>query len=265
MKEEILSFLASDHPWRSTIQYYDTITSTNNVLKQMALQGAPAGTVLIADRQTGGRGRLGRTFLSPPGVGIYMSVLLRPDCAPGELMHLTCAVAAAMCDAVEAACGFRPGIKWTNDLVFGKWKLAGILTELGLTQQGRVGYAVIGIGVNCCQKPEDFAPEIRSIAGSLSMAAGSPVSRPRVAAAMVTALEQLSQKLLAGKEELLRAYRRDCITIGKEVQVVKADTLRTGTALDVDDEGALVVSFSDGTVEAVNSGEVSVRGMYGYV
>ena len=107
----------------------------------LASQGAPHGTVLIADRQTGGRGRMGRSFLSPPGVGIYMSILLRPECAPQELMHLTCAVAAAMCRAVECAAGLRPGIKWTNDLVWGKQKFAGILTEMGLNAAGGVDWA----------------------------------------------------------------------------------------------------------------------------
>ena len=102
-----------------------------------------------ADRQTGGRGRLGRTFLSPAGVGVYLSILLRPDCRPMELMHLTCAAAEAMCDAVETTTGLRPGIKWTNDLVVGNRKIAGILTENGLNAQGLVDYAIIGTGINC--------------------------------------------------------------------------------------------------------------------
>ena len=104
-----------ESPW--TVQVFEEVTSTTTLLKDLGRQGAPAGTVLVADRQTGGRGRLGRTFLSPGGVGVYMSALIRPDCAPTELMHLTCAVAVAMCDAVENAFGFRPAIKWTNDLV----------------------------------------------------------------------------------------------------------------------------------------------------
>ena len=114
---------------------------------------------------------MGRSFLSPGGVGVYMSVILRPNCTPDKLMHLTCATAVAMCDAVEQAAGFRPGIKWTNDLVSKRKKLAGILTEMSLDATGKVAYAVVGIGVNCCQKPEDFAPEIRDMAGSLSMIA----------------------------------------------------------------------------------------------
>ena len=103
MKEQILSFLPREYPWKDRLFVFPELDSTNNRLKVLASQGAPHGTVLIADRQTGGRGRMGRSFLSPPGVGIYMSILLRPKCAPQELMHLTCAVAAAMCHAVERA------------------------------------------------------------------------------------------------------------------------------------------------------------------
>ena len=160
-------------PWQ--VQVFEEVTSTNTLLKELGRQGAPAGTVLVADRQTGGRGRLGRTFLSPGGVGVYLSALIRPDCAPIELMHLTCAVAVAMCDAVENAFGFRPGIKWTNDLVVGKKKLGGILTELGLDPKtGRVSYAVLGIGINCGQTEADFDESIRAMATSARMVLGRP-------------------------------------------------------------------------------------------
>lgn len=194
-----------------------------------------------------------------------MSILLRPECAPQELMHLTCAVAAAMCRAVECAAGLRPGIKWTNDLVWGKQKFAGILTEMGLNAAGGVDWAIVGIGVNCCQKAEDFPPEIRDRACSLAMAAGREIDRCRVAAAMMEALWEMDASLFTGKKDMLRFYRENCVTIGKEISVVGAGEVRHGRALDVDDEGALVVEFPDSHVEAVNAGEVSIRGMYGYI
>lgn len=265
MKEQILTCLSPGYPWKEQFQCFSEVDSTNDRLKQLAAQGAPHGTVLIADRQTGGHGRRGRTFLSPAGMGIYLSILLRPDCAPGELMHLTCATAIAMCGAVEQAAGFRPGIKWTNDLVYGRKKLGGILTELGLTSQGKVDFAIIGIGINCCQREDDFAPEIREIAGSLAMVSGREISRAKVAAAMMEALEKMDAALLTKKDAMLAQYRRDCITIGREISLLRGDQVRHGRALDVDDNGALVVAFADGSVEAVNSGEVSVRGMYGYL
>lgn len=265
MKELILSSLSPEYPWKEHFHWFDQIDSTNDRLKYMARQGAPHGTVLIADRQSGGHGRLGRSFLSPGGVGIYLSILLRPDCLPTQLMHLTCAAAVAMCQAVQSSAGFRPGIKWTNDLVWGKRKLGGILTELGLSAQGRVDYAIIGVGINCCQSLADFAPEIQGLAGSLAMASPMEVRRHQVAAAMMEALYQMDLQLLQHKDALLDAYRADCITLGQDISLVRGEEVRRGHALDIDAEGALVVSFSDGHTEAVNSGEVSVRGMYGYV
>ena len=194
-----------------------------------------------------------------------MSILLRPQCAPTELLHLTCAAAVAMCDALEASAGFRPGIKWTNDLVFGSRKLGGILTELGFTPKGEVDYVIIGIGINCCQAEADFPEEIRDMAGSLAMVAGREIDRARVAAALMEALHTMSEMLLCCKARILQQYRRDCITVGRDVVLVRGEEKRYGYAVDVDDAGALVVQFRDGSTEAVNSGEVSVRGMYGYV
>ena len=254
-----------NNPWREKIQFFDTITSTNDVLKQLALQGAPEGTTLVADCQTGGRGRMGRTFLSPSGVGIYLSVLLRPNCKPTELMHLTCASATAACSAIEQTSGFRPGVKWTNDIVYNKRKLAGILTELGLNQDGTTGYAIIGIGFNCNQQLRDFPDAIQDVAGSLKMVTGKETDRALLAAKMIEALYQMNRELLSDRAGILARYRQDCITLGQEISLVRGDEIRHGKALDVDENGALVVRYEDGTIEAVNSGEVSVRGMYHYV
>lgn len=265
MKEQVLSFLSPEYPWKELFHFFPELDSTNDRLNAMARDDAPHGTVLIADRQTGGHGRMGRSFHSPGGVGIYLSILLRPDCAPTELMHLTCAAAVAMCDAVEKAAHFRPGIKWTNDLVSGKRKLGGILTELGLNSKGKVDYAIIGIGINCCQRESGFAPEIRAIAGSLSMVSGQEIDRAKMAAAMMEALYVMDSTLLTHKSEMFARYREDCITVGQDISLLRSDEIRHGKALDVDENGALVVVFPDGHVEAVNSGEVSVRGMYGYV
>lgn len=263
MLKEIIENLSSENPWRDRIQFFETITSTNDVLKQLANQGAPEGTVLVADCQTGGRGRLGRTFLSPSQVGIYLSVLLRPNCKPSELMHLTCASATATCTAIQEAAGFRPGIKWTNDIVYENRKLSGTLTELSIQPDGSTAYAIIGTGINCNQM--DFPPEIRDIAGSLKMATGRQINRALVAAKLIDALYDTNRRLLTGKSEIIASYRRDCVTLGRKISVIQKDRVRHGTALDVDEAGALLVRFDDGSVETVNSGEVSVRGMYNYV
>ena len=265
MDVQILSCLPESYPWKKHLHCFSSLDSTNDRLKHMARQGAPHGTILIADHQTAGHGRLGRSFHSPAASGIYLSMLLRPDCSATELMHLTCAAGVAMCDAVEKAAGFRPGIKWTNDLVHGKRKLGGILTELGFGADGKVAYAIVGIGINCCQQTEDFPMEIQSFAGSLSMIAGKPIDRAQVAAAMMEALWHMSETLLTGQKTLLQQYRTDCVTVGQDISLVRSGETRYGTAVDVDDLGALIVRFSDGHTEAVNSGEVSIRGMYGYV
>lgn len=265
MKDQILSHLSPAYPWKEHLHWFDSIGSTNDEAKRMAHAGAPHGTVLIADHQTGGHGRLGRSFHSPEGVGIYLSIILRPDCRPKELMHLTCATAVAMCNAVENAVGLRPGIKWTNDLVHSKRKLGGILTGLGLTPKGMVDYAIIGIGINCCQTPGDFPAEIQDMACSLAMVTGRVIDRAKVTAAMMEALWQMDAGLLTEKAKMIEQYRRSCITLGQDVALVRGDKKRYGKALDIDNDGALIVQFASGAVETVNSGEISVRGMYGYV
>lgn len=265
MKQDILSRLSVEYPWADRLHWFDSIDSTNSRLKAMAIQGAPHGTVLIAGHQTGGRGRMGRSFHSPDGTGIYMSILLRPDCRPGDLMHLTCATAVAMCDAVEQAVGIRPGIKWTNDLVWGKRKIAGILTELVLDSRGGLAGAVIGVGINCCQEKEDFPVEIRKIATSLRGITGKEVDRARVAATMMEAFFQMDKTLLTEKPLMLDRYRRACVTLGQEISLLRGEEVSHGRALDIDEAGGLIVAFDDGTVRTVSSGEVSVRGMYGYL
>lgn len=254
------------HPWAHSIQVFDQISSTNTLAKELAAKGAPAGTVLIADRQTGGRGRLGRTFLSPGGVGVYFSVILRLNCPPQQIMHLTCAAAVAMCDAVDSSCGFRPGIKWTNDLVAGGKKLGGILTELSLnTKTGLVDYAVVGIGINCRQQQNDFDESIRNMACSARMVADRDIDRNRLAAEMIRSLAEMDQDLLPRKDSMLERYRADCITLGREISILRGEEVGHGTALSVDEEGALVVRLDSGEIRTINSGEVSIRGLYGYI
>ncbi len=245
---------------------FETIDSTNDRAKQMAKDGAQSGTVLVAAAQTGGKGRMGRSFQSPPAMGVYLSLILRPECKAAQLLHLTCAVAVAVCDAVEQAAGFRPGIKWTNDLVYGSRKLGGILTELSLKPgTDLVDFAIIGIGINCLQAKEDFPGELQNMAMSLSQAAGKTVSPEALTEAMLYSLEKLERDLLSGKTQYMDIYRRDCVTLGKEISIVRGTCVQHALALDIDPDGGLLVRLDDGTTETVSSGEVSIRGMYGYV
>lgn len=241
-----------------------TVDSTNDYAKMLALQNAPRGTAVLAEQQTNGRGRMGRSFQSPMGQGIYLSYLLRPRCRAEELMDLTCLVAVAVCQAMEETLDFRPGIKWINDLVWGGRKLAGILTEMSLEpESGLVRYCIVGIGINCSQSRQDFSPELQDIAISLQTILDRPIHRERLVAAVLLALEKLENLTPEERREMMRRYRRDCVTIGKAVRVIRAGESRDGVALDMADDGALVVDF-EGTVERVQSGEVSVRGFFGY-
>lgn len=248
------------------IHVFGEVDSTNTILKKMAHEGAPAGTVVVANRQTAGRGRLGRTFHSPGGMGVYLSALIRPDCTPDQLMHLTCATAVVMCDAVFAAFGFRPKIKWTNDLVVGAKKLGGILTELSINPQtGRVDYAIIGVGINCGQRKDDFDESIRSMAISARMVLGQRADRNKLIAEMIRRLAPLDRYLFRYRSNILEQYKAYCITLGKEVSIVRGSEVRHALALDIDAEGGLVVRYDSGEIGTVTSGEVSIRGLYGYI
>ena len=264
MKERILAQLDGNCPWGEHLHWFDTIDSTSTRAKAMAVEGAPHGSILIAGQQTGGRGRLGRSFSSPDRMGVYLSVILRPQCPAGQLMHLTCAVGVAMCKAIGQVCDLDVGIKWVNDLVWSKRKLGGILTELSVNSKtGLVEYAVVGIGINCLQKQSDFPAELQDMAISLEMAAQRAVDPAAVAAAMIRQLFQMDQQLFQSKACLMAEYRRLCVTLGQMVRIVGDDT--QGLATDILEDGTLVIRMADGSEKNIRSGEVSVRGMYGYI
>jgi len=265
-EREIRRALGS-HPWAENLTVLPSVESTNTLAKERAASGAPHGTVIVADRQTGGRGRLGRSFSSPAGMGVYLSVILRPQAPPDRLLHLTAMTAVAACNAVEEAAGIRPGIKWTNDLVFGRRKAAGILTELSLeAESGTVEYAVIGIGVNCCQAESDFPPDVRPIAVSVRQAlGGGEVNRNLLAACLIRELARADREMFSRRGAWMERYAAGCVTIGQDVKILRGDTVRYAHADGVDENAGLLVTYDDGSKGVVSSGEVSVRGMYGYL
>ena len=265
---EIRRFLKPTERVGRELRCFDEIDSTNNYAKHLAASGGGDGTVIVANCQTAGRGRMDRSFQSPRDKGIYLTVLLRPEVPMERLMSVTAMAGVAVCEAVEQVCGVRPLLKWPNDPVLGGKKLCGILTELSLeAETGRLQSLVLGIGLNVLQTPEDFSPEIREIATSLAQALGHPVSRPALAAAEIEALDRLYTALRTGDlPPYLAAYRRDCVNLGKTVQLIGPDGSReTAEALDIADDFGLVVRTAAGERKTVRSGEVSVRGLYGYV
>lgn len=264
-EREIRRYLGTTELVGRTIDCFESIGSTNTYLKNM--DDAPDGLVAVAQEQTAGRGRRDRRFESAAGKGVYLSVLLRPQMEASQLMSLTGLGAVAACDAIERVAGLRPQIKWTNDLLLNGKKLAGILTELSFAgESGAVQHAVMGVGVNVTQKKEDFSDETGKIATSLAAETGKNISRARLAAAMIEEFDRLWHALRTGDTAAyLAAYRRDCVTIGAEVQLLWQDTREKVRALDVDEQFGLVVRRENGAVEVIRTGEVSVRGLYGYV
>ena len=249
----------------SEILRLESVDSTNSLVKRLAAQGAREGLVAISEEQTAGRGRRGRSFQSDRGQGLYLSVLVRPEGGPEQAVELTAWTAVAVCDGIQAACGVRPRIKWINDLVLGEKKLCGILTELCVAQDGSPAGVVIGVGINIGQKEEDFAPELRTIATSLSQQLGYPVDRERVAQEVIGALDRMYSCFPHAKQKYLEQYRKDCLTTGKQVQLITPTAVREAFADSIDDAFRLRVTLPDGNTETVAAGEVSVRGMYGYL
>ncbi len=233
--------------------WYDSIDSTNNELKRR-LPDAPDGLAIAAMHQSAGRGRFGRTFDSPAGKGLYLSILL----GSGGTSSFTAMAAVAAADAVEEAAGIRPGIKWPNDLVIGRRKLCGILCELC------GGRRIVGVGINVLQTEADFAPEIREKAISLKQALSADIDIRGLAPILCRDLMVMEKSLPEEKALCLEKYRRDCITIGKEVSVrfSGSDAPISGTAEGVDEDYRLIFRTSDGELKLLDGGEVSVFGFY---
>ena len=238
----------------------DQTNSTNNLLKKMAAEGASCGQVVIADEQTGGRGRLGRSFFSPKGKGIYLSYLMKPEAAPSDAVSLTAWTASAMAMAVEAACGTAPGIKWVNDLYMNGKKICGILTEMVINDPSDgIDSIIIGIGINVNNDPSDFPEDISGIASSIAIETGKQVSRSELAACMIRELDRMAEVWPENKAEYLSTYRALDITCGREVNVTSGGKLRPATVLQINDDFSLKVKFSDGEIGDLSSGEISLK------
>lgn len=245
--------------------YLDSVDSTNNELKRRAMGEAPTGLAVLADEQTGGRGRMGRTFTSPAGKGLYLSVLLRPDCPLATVSTLTAWTAVAVCRALEATCGIQPGIKWPNDVVLAGRKLCGILTELGLEgESGALQYVVVGVGVNVSQTVADFGPEVSPVAISLAQVMDCPPRRAVLAAALLGELDCMYAAFPHGRSDYLAQFRARCLTTGQQVRLVRGGGSTAVFAQEIDDNFSLLVRHGDNRYETVSSGEVSVRGLLGY-
>ncbi|MEE8886783.1 MAG: biotin--[acetyl-CoA-carboxylase] ligase [Eubacteriales bacterium] len=256
--EEVKGYLKEDG-W--TVYHAAETDSTNEWVKRIAAEGAPDLTVCLADEQTAGKGRLGRAWKSPAGTSVSMSVLLRPDVPPERLSMLTLVMGMAAADGIREVTGLDVKIKWPNDVVIHGKKLCGILTEAGPD----VSYIVIGIGINV--NMSEFPDELKDKATSMFIETGRKYSRSETAAAVLDAFLRYYRIFseTCDMSHLRDPYQKMLVNINERVRVLDPVKPFDGTALGIDEHGDLLVKKDDGTVTSVYSGEVSVRGIYGYV
>lgn len=249
--------LLNTHDVGQALHWYEEVGSTNDVAKELADEGALHGEVVIAERQSAGRGRRGRSWSSPPRKNLYLSVVLRPDLPPARAPEVTLLAAVAVCQAVRRAGVASAAIKWPNDVLASGRKLAGVLTEMAAEVE-RVQWLVVGIGVNVNAAAGDFPDELRELATSLLIERGDPVPRALFAAALLTALEEwLDRHAAEGFAPVRAAWREMSDTLGREVRVRVGSADLVGLAEDVDETGALLVRTASG-LERVVAGDVEM-------
>ena len=242
----------------------DSIDSTNDYIKKLAEEGAPHGTLAVADYQSGGKGRRGRSWVTPHGSAIAMSILVRPKLAPEKASMMTLVAGMAVAKSVKEVTGLDVKIKWPNDVVINKKKTTGILTEMGMSE-GKISYVVVGIGINL--NMESFPEELAYKATSLKIECGHEINRDEIAAALLFYFEQYYEKFEQTHNLgfLIEEYNNHLVNRGKEVLIKEKDGEYTGISRGINDKGELLVEKKDGNCVEIFSGEVSVRGLYGYV
>lgn len=260
--EEIEKYLNTKTIGRK-IFYYNSIDSTNNKAKELAFE-VEEGTILIAEEQLQGRGRLGRNWASPNGKGIYMSIILKPEVDPMKVAKITLVGAAAVNRAL-AELGIKSEIKWPNDIIIQGKKVCGILTEMNC-ELNMINYVIMGIGINVNSNEEDIPEDLKDTATSLKLATSKLINRKILLSSILNHFEQLytSFKEIGDISETIEICKSNSAILGKEIQVINRNQIRIGKAIDINKDGELVVAFDIG-VETIYSGEVSIRGKDKYI
>ena len=237
------------------LEIHDLLDSTNNRAKALAAEGAPHGTAVIADSQTGGRGRRGRSFFSPEHSGIYLTVILRPPCTPEQASLLTSMAAVATARAIEKTADADVKIKWVNDLYLGDRKICGILSEAGMNMEsGQLDHVAVGIGVNTARMA--CPPELQEIATSVGNETGTVPDRNRLIAEILNELEKLYDE--QDSTAFLRESRRRSNVIGRDITVIEGEKRYPARAVDIDSRGRLIIETPEGRTR-LNYGEVSLK------
>ncbi|HIX14144.1 MAG TPA: biotin--[acetyl-CoA-carboxylase] ligase [Candidatus Hungatella pullicola] len=253
-----------DGSFGKPVQYYPVVDSTNTRAKALAEEGASHGTLVVADCQESGKGRRGRSWTSPSGVNLYMSLILRPDILPSLASMVTLVAALAVRKGILETAGCETQIKWPNDLVSGGKKVCGILTEMSAELEG-IHYIVVGIGINA--NIDAFPPEVAETATSIFLETGERISRSRLAAAVMKAFEEYYDQFIeAGSlKNLVDEYNEKMANKDRTVKVLDPAGEYQRVALGINEKGELLVKTDSGHIRRIVSGEVSVRGIYGYV
>jgi BirA family biotin operon repressor/biotin-[acetyl-CoA-carboxylase] ligase len=243
------------------IHGFRSVSSTNSVAHRHAIKNAPDGTIIVTGRQTAGRGRLGRSWMSPPKLGIYLSVILRPTVAPAQAPGLSLVAALSVAEAIRHYPGLSAMIKWPNDVLVNGKKVAGVLTELS-AELDRINFVVIGIGINVNHEPKDFPSELADRATSLQIEQGRPVNRVRLVQEVLLQLEKrYLQFLKSGLKDQLKAIKDYSSILARQISIRHDNKTLVGTAIDIDVDGALVVSVGRRTLKLL-SGEISLTESY---
>lgn len=234
------------------IKVFDEINSTNIYAKQLALDGAKHGTLVVANHQTQGRGRLGRSFYSPPNSGIYLSIFLDPSCISHPPDLITVIACVAVCRAIETLLNKKPQIKWVNDIFIDKKKVCGILTEaVTLSANSEFAYFVVGIGININTK--GFPSDIKTVAGSIT---NKDISRNKLIALIADNLLKLCSE--PKTSQIINEYKNRSFLLGKEISFIKDNVPFQATVCDISNDAGLVVKLNNGEMLTLKSGEVSL-------
>lgn len=247
------------------IIFLESVDSTNNYAKKMGEGEFQEGTLIIAEEQTAGRGRLGREWISPKGKGIWMTIMLKPDIKPEQAAQITLIAAFAVVLGIKNICNIDAMIKWPNDVVVNGKKLCGILTEMG-AEIDRINYLIAGIGINANIDEKDFADSGLNIATSIKIQKGRDIDRKLLISDIIKNFEELYINFIekGSIEYIIKDYKKVSATLGKDVRILEKGEEWHGLALDINNQGHLIVKMDDGTIKEISSGEVSVRGIYEY-
>ncbi len=262
--DEIKPFLKTKFIGRNII-HFDSIESTNKKAKGLAAEGFEDGSTVTAEEQTSGRGRLGRHWVSPKHKGIWMSIILKPELEPVNVPKITHISAAAVITALKKF-NIDAAVKWPNDIIVNGKKICGILTEMS-GEINRTDYVIVGIGINANLEVMDIPQDILNKASSLLIETSQVIDRKRLAAEVLNSFEHLYEDFLATGNlgVAIKICREHSVLLGREVRIISRQQEQTAKAIDISEDGGLTVQYPDGSIKTIISGEISVRGLNGYI